>query len=219
MVTMLACLCAPKGWAQAASGTSSPSCSSESDVGSVGHPQIDGPKKGSNEWQAWVGGGYPIAPYEGAPAAQIWTVGGTYGRVLTDVHGPRRLSGRFEWAFEVVPVVEILLPKYPVYGFGITPIVWKWDFVTRRRLSPYFELSGGAVFSNHQVIPGTTTFNFMPSAGVGVRFPWRKSSKYSWSVDVRYFHISNAGLTYYNPGLDSIQLRLGFGLFSRGKRL
>jgi hypothetical protein len=215
-VALLACLCAPNGWAQAGSGTSLPS-STRSDAKSDKLPQVDGPQKGSNEWQVWVGGAYPVTPYDGAPAARIWTAGGTYGRVLTGVHGPRRLRGRFEWALEVVPIVEVLLPKYPVYGAGITPIALKWDFVTRRRLWPYLELSGGGLFSNRQVVPGTTTFNFMPSGAAGVSFPWGRSGKYFWTADVRYFHISNAGLTYYNPGLDTIELRVGFGLFSHKK--
>jgi len=107
-----------------------------------------------------------------------------------------------------------LLPKRPVYGGGFTPLLWKWDFVTRRRLSPYWELYGGGLFSNHQVVAGTTTFNFTPGSAAGVNFPWGRSGKYSWTVDVRFFHISNAGLTEYNPGLNTIELRLGFGLFS-----
>jgi hypothetical protein len=32
-------------------------------------------------------------------------------------------------------------------------------------------------------------------------------------VDVRYMHISNAGLTVPNPGVNTVQVRLGFGKF------
>jgi len=164
-VALLACLCATNGWAQAGSGTSLPS-STGSDPKSDTLPQIDGPEKGSNEWQVWAGGAYP---------------------------------------------------KYPVYGVGITPVVWKWNFVTRRRLSPYWEFAGGALFSNHRLVPGGTTFNFTASTAAGVSFPWGKSNKYSWTVDVRCFHISNADLGDRDPSLNSIELRLGFGFFSHRK--
>jgi hypothetical protein len=215
-VALAAGLSAPSSWAQAGSGPSAPS-STGGDPTSNTLSQADGPQKGSNEWQVWLGGAYPIKLFDDAPLARIWTAGATYGRVLTDAHGPGALRGRLEWAFQVEPVVEILLPKRPVYGAGVTPFIWKWDFVTRRRISPYWELYGGALFSNHQVVPGTTTFNFTPGTAAGVSVPWGKSGKYSWTADIRYFHVSNAGLTYYNPGLNTIELRIGFGLFSHRK--
>lgn len=215
-VALLVCLCVPNGRAQAENDTSSPS-SAGSDPKSDALPQVDGPEKGSNEWQVWAGGAYPFKFFPDAPLPRIFTADAIYGHVLTDAHGPGPLRGRFEWAFEVVPVIEVLLPKYPVYGPGITPVIWKWDFVTRRRLSPYWELSGGAVFGKHQVVPGTTTFNFTPSSAVGVNCPWGRSGKYSWTADVRFFHISNAGLTEYNPGLNTIELRIGVGFFLHPK--
>jgi hypothetical protein len=32
---------------------------------------------------------------------------------------------------------------------------------------------------------------------------------------VRFMHISNAGMTNLNPGINTIQFRLGFGRFSQ----
>jgi Lipid A 3-O-deacylase (PagL) len=42
-------------------------------------------------------------------------------------------------------------------------------------------------------------------------------SKYNWSAEVRYMHISNAGLTTPNPGINTIQFRIGFGRFTQPK--
>ena len=36
---------------------------------------------------------------------------------------------------------------------------------------------------------------------------------HAWTVDVRYMHISNAGLTVPNPGINTVQVRFGFGKF------
>ena len=33
------------------------------------------------------------------------------------------------------------------------------------------------------------------------------------SAEVRFMHISNAGLTTYNPGINTIQVRIGIGRF------
>ena len=221
-VLSFVCFAAPWAWAQG--GTTAPvvastpvSASALSDPPSDTRV-IDGPEKHSNEWQVWAAGSVPISGFPGDPKAKIWAAGGTYGRVLTNAHGPGIVRGRFEIGFEIDPLIEIDLPHHPDYAAGFTPWLWKWDFVTRRRLSPYFELAGGGLWGIHEVVPGTTAFNFMPSAGMGVNFPASRSGKYSWTVDVRYFHVSNAGITDDNPGLNTIQFRIGFGLFTHPAR-
>ena len=77
-----------------------------------------------------------------------------YGRVLTKAHGLGPLRGRFEWAADVLPIAEVSQPGRRVYGAGFDPVVWKWNFVTRRGLSPYWEFSGGGLFSNQQEVAG-----------------------------------------------------------------
>jgi Lipid A 3-O-deacylase (PagL) len=213
---LLACLCAPNVYAQAEGGVPAPSSAGTAGGSGARLANDGGPDKGSNEWQVWAGWSFPLDFRTSAHGAHILIAGVRYGRVLTHAHGPGFLRGRLEWAGDVVPVVEIWLPGRRVYGAGIDPVVLKWNFVTRRGLSPYWEFfSGGGLFSNHQVVPGTTTFNFMPSSALGLRFPWGRSGKYDWNAEVRWFHISNAGITNYNPGVNTLQIRIGFGWFSQ----
>lgn len=106
--TLLAvCLPAPNVPAQSPSETPSPSDRATS----VALSPEDGPAKGSHEWQVWLGGGEPVQIFSGAPDARIWTVGVSYGWVLTGAHGPGLLRGRFEWAGDLVPVLEVLEPR------------------------------------------------------------------------------------------------------------
>jgi hypothetical protein len=56
--------------------------------------------------------------------------------------------------------------------------------------------------------------NFTTSGALGLHFP---RSKYNWSAELRFMHISNAGLTSPNPGINTLQLRLGFGRFTKPK--
>ena len=62
------------------------------------------------------------------------------------------------------------------------------------------------VFSNHAVPTYTNTVNFTPSTAFVTHI---LGEKYNWSVEVRYLHISSAGLGNFNPGLNTVQVRLG----------
>jgi len=170
------------------------------------------PEEGANEVQVWTGGGHSVPG--GTSFTEAFDAGVRYGRVLTGPHLPWILRGRFEYAVDFVPVYLIFQPANTAYGWGFNPLGLKWNFERRGRFSPYFELSGGTLFSNHNIPAYTNTVNFTPSAALGVHI---LGEKYNWSVDVRYLHISNAGLGDFNPGLNTVQVRLGVGRFWKGK--
>jgi hypothetical protein len=167
-----------------------------------------GPEQGGNEIQAWAGGGHSVAG--GTSSTEVFNAGGTFGWVITGPHWPGLLRGRFEYTLSVVPVYVIFQPANTAYGAGFDPLGLKWDFVRRGRFSPYLELTGGTLFSNKNVPTYTNTVNFTPSAAVGTHI---LGERYNWSVELRYLHISSAGLGAYNPGLNTVQVRLGFGRF------
>jgi hypothetical protein len=104
----------------------------------------------------------------------------------------------------------IFQPFNTAYGAGFNPLNLKWNFANRGRIVPYFELSGGALFTNKDVPTGTNNVNFTPSAAIGLHM---LREKYNWNVEVRYLHISNAGLGRFNPGLNTVEVRLGIGKF------
>jgi Lipid A 3-O-deacylase (PagL) len=41
--------------------------------------------------------------------------------------------------------------------------------------------------------------------------------RYNLALELRYMHISNAGLATPNPGINTVQVRVGFGRFWRKK--
>ena len=132
--------------------------------------------------------------------------------MLTDAHGPGFLKGRFEYALDAVPLYLIVQPTNTVYGVGLNPLNLKWSFVPRRHVSPYLELSGGTLFTTHDVPPRTSTVNFTPSAAFGAQF---LRENWAWTVEGRYLHISNAGLDRNNPGINTFEVRLGIGKFRK----
>ena len=173
----------------------------------TGHAQ-SGPEQGSNELQVWTAGGHSVAG--GTSKTEVFNAGVRYGRVISALHWPSILRGRFEYTVELVPVYLIFQPANTAYGWGFNPLGLKWNFQRRRRFSPYLELDGGTLFSNHNVPTYTNDVNFTPSAAFGTHI---LGEKYNWSVEVRYLHISSAGLGTYNPGLNTVQVRLGVGRF------
>lgn len=169
-----------------------------------------GPVEGGHELQVWTGGGHGISGSQSGDG--VWNVGLRYGWILTKPHGPGFLRGRLEYAVDAVPLFLVFQKTNAAYGAGVNPFAFKWALATRRGVVPYLEIGGGTLFTNKKVPEGTSRVNFTSSAALGLHF---LGSKHNVSAEVRYMHISNAGLSTPNPGINTIQVRLGFGRFSR----
>jgi lipid A 3-O-deacylase len=168
------------------------------------------PQSGGHELQFWTGGGHGL---NGSTSdTGLWNAGFRYGWVLTDPIGPGFVRGRFEYAVDAVPVFLVVQRGGAAYGVGLDPFALKWNLSERQGVVPYLEIGGGTLFTNTQVPAGTSRVNFTTTGALGVHF---LRSKFNWSAEVRYMHISNAGLSSPNPGINTIQLRLGFGRFTR----
>lgn len=167
-----------------------------------------GPEQGGHEIQIWAGGGHSVAGGRGNTGA--FNAGLRYGWILTDLHLPSFLRGRFEYAVDAVPVFLMFQPANTAYGVGFDPLGLKWNFQRHGRFSPYLELTGGAVFTDHNVPTGTNTVNFMDQAALGTHI---LGARHNVSLELRYMHISNAGLATPNPGINTVQVRLGVGKF------
>jgi lipid A 3-O-deacylase len=168
-----------------------------------------GPEDGGHDLQIWTGGGHGL---NGSTAnSGVWNVGLRYGWILTGPVGPGFLRGQFEYAVDVVPVFVVVQKFGTAYGFGLNPFALKWNFTKPRKVVPYFELGGGTLFTNINVPPGTSRVNFTSSGALGLHF---LRSRYNFSAELRFMHISNASLANLNPGINTLQVRLGFGRFT-----
>jgi lipid A 3-O-deacylase len=171
-----------------------------------------GPEKGGTELELWTSGGHSVAGGRGQTG--IWNLGLRYGWIFTDAHGPGFLKGRFEYAVDAVPAYLLFQRANTAYGVGLNPLNLRWNLSQRGSLIPYLELSGGVLFTTHDVPPHTSAVNFTPAAAAGV-YTLRK--KYALAVELRYLHISDAGLSKLNPGINTVEVRLGLGKFNRGR--
>lgn len=138
------------------------------------------------------------------------------GRVMTGELGSGFARGTFEADAEIMPLDYVLWNGYKnVYGFGMNPVVMKWNFTRGRRTIPYFLAQGGVLWSSDNVPRGNTSnINFTSGAGVGLNYfprPWR-----SVNWDVRATHLSNASLGAHNPGVNaSLQFSVGYNWWKR----
>lgn len=172
-----------------------------------------GPEQGGHEVQIWAGGGHSVSG--GRAGTGAFSAGLRYGWILAGPHLPGFLRGRFEYAVDAVPVFLVFQPANTAYGVSFNPLGLKWNFLRHGRFSPYLELGGGVLFTNHDVPTYTNDVNFTPSAALGTHV---LGAKYNWSVELRYLHISNAGLATPNPGINTVQVRLGVGKFFAGRQ-
>jgi Lipid A 3-O-deacylase (PagL) len=118
----------------------------------------------------------------------------------------------FEYTADFLPVA-VMLERHgrpPVYGFAWAPIGFKFH-LGNRRLSPFLAASCGMIYSQDPVpiaAPDATRLNFTFDFGGGLE--WFASSRRAVYFGYKLHHISNAGRTSFNPGLDSQVLFAGF---------
>lgn len=169
-----------------------------------------GPEQGGSEIQVWTAGGHSVSGGRGNTG--IFDIGLRYGWVLLGSHGPGFLKGRFEYAIDAVPTYLIFQPTNTAYGVGLNPLNLKWNFERHRRVVPYTELSGGVLFTTHDVPANTSSINFAPAAAFGFHY---LGDKFAWTIEGRYLHISDAGLSRLNPGVNTFEVRVGVGKFRK----
>jgi hypothetical protein len=133
------------------------------------------------------------------------------GRVLTGEHGEYWRRGTLEWDFAAIPVVQYYVNGRSYYMGGVEAASPRWNFTrVSKRAVPFVGFDGGILFGPQKFPPGNTSQNnFTLGFDLGNHLLTKR--KQTFDATIRFFHLSNAGLGYYNPGVPlSIQLVLGY---------
>lgn len=170
------------------------------------------------------------------------------GKVLYRHDKPGLLEGNFELAAELFPYWQSFTPKFerahcvagpllggvscgPLYptggtytGVTVTPVIFRWNFATHGRITPWAQAAGGLLWTNHKYPafgssnltlgadgPNTdaSVFNFTPQGGVGMHY--FLSPRRSIDFGANAVHISSASLGDKNPGVNaSLQFTVGY---------
>jgi lipid A 3-O-deacylase len=168
----------------------------------------------------------------------LWA-GFQMAKPLTPVLHAGIFSGQFELGGNIMPLWQAYTPaaheqtyscsgqpcELPVgggtyTGVSLTPVIFRWDFLTQsRRFQPWFQGAGALIYTTHKFPPeilvphgtpgGTSVWNFSPQGGIGFHYFTRPSR--SIDLGVNAVHISSASLGDRNPGVNaSIQVQLGY---------
>jgi hypothetical protein len=162
--------------------------------------------RGSREFEFFAQGGHSVSGGRGDTS--IFNAGARCGFGLFQLG-----RGAVQYELEAIPVYYIYQPIKSAYGVSFTPFDLKYNFTRDgARAVPFLELGGGVLFTNNDVPAGTNSVNFTPQAGIGIHMPFGTHG-YHATLALKYVHISNAGLSVPNPGINTIQFRLGIGKF------
>lgn len=116
-----------------------------------------------------------------------------------------------ETLYNFFPPYQRFSPAHAVYGFGIAPLGFTVDLFRARRFHPFFETMEGLIASTEPIPenqPDASGLNFLFDFGAGVH--WTTSSRRAVSLGYRFLHISNAGTTSFNPGVDNSVFYVGY---------
>jgi lipid A 3-O-deacylase len=132
----------------------------------------------------------------------------SWAMVVTDPIGPGWLRGQILLGAEIV-YIQFERPEL-THGVGFTPKI-KYLFEGTKRIRPFLEFAGGPFYTDlaGRIPEESSRFNFILTAGGGIS--WFVTSQLSLNVGYRFHHISNAGTSYPNIGLNS---SLPYGGFS-----
>jgi hypothetical protein len=136
----------------------------------------------------------------------------SWGIVLTDP--PFADEGWYRGQTTIgVEMVYIQFQK-PVltHGIGFTPRI-KYTFVALGRLQPYLELAGGPFWTDlaNRIPEQSSEFNFIVMGGFGLS--WFVTSQTAVNIGYRLQHISNAGTSFPNVGLNHSLPYIGFSFY------
>jgi len=159
----------------------------------------------------WAGGGFSVPG--GTKDTQAMNAGVRLGKVLTDDIGASFFRGNFEWSADLIPFYYFWqpAPHKNAFGEGFNAVNLKWNFTSSPRIVPFAELGGGVLFTNHAVPANSSHVNFLTHATLGFQF--FNNDRRALTANVLFQHISNAGLTVPNPGINTVQFQMAVNWF------
>jgi hypothetical protein len=172
----------------------------------------------------WIAGAArePVSNQPGVPADRMLLVVGlerrfewARGRLGAMFLAPSVLPGVYTTGNRktvFVPCDPLMLcavpVKYAAYGIGVIPLGLRFESVPMGKISVAARLDGGGVRFNRRIpADGGMRFNFLAQGGVDLSL---RVATRSWiQLGYRHLHLSNAGTSEVNPGLDVSLLDLG----------
>lgn len=170
--------------------------------------------KGTNEWGLMTGYGLSNALGASKPGIDFVTLLPRFGYVFAEFGEKPPWKGSLQAVVEAVPALVAFEDSQTIYGGGFN-LLLRYDISTGTRLVPFLEGGAGVLISTPQSTEPksqfrASQFNFTLQIAPGLRYFLSKRT--AISVEYRFHHISDAGLTEDNPGINSDFLLLGVSI-------
>ncbi len=169
----------------------------------------DGFGSGTHSLALEAGANYGIAAFGSHEAHDLALMGISYGHMFGPVLGKGRwYRGNFEWRVELFggaefsPDVEWLI--------GVTPHL-RYNFATGSRWIPFLDAGAGVTATGIGPPDLSNTFEFNLQACVGVH--WFVSEEWAITAEARCIHVSCAGISHPNLGLNGVTGMIGVTRF------
>ena len=154
----------------------------------------------ASEWNVAAGVARSVNLFQSTAnrAYAVQTIG--WARELTGDLNILGIKGRFAWGVEAMPVFAQFQPD-AMYGIGVAPVVWRWNFPPRPSWSAFAELSMGGLWTTAALPEKTSQGNFTAHWGGGIRIRPRGGG--ALLIGYRFQHFSNGNQLSSNPGVNS----------------
>ncbi len=173
-------------------------------------------KPGTFEWGVVTGYGRSLSVGVSEAGTDFFTFMPRFGYVFTELDWKPPLKGSFEVIGEA-PLLVAFEPRESrtIYGGGLTALL-AYHIATGTRLVPFVEGGAGILVSAPRSRDPdsqfrSSQFNFTPQVGVGLRY--RIGERSVLSLEYRFSHISDGGITERNGGINSHFVLIGFSIF------
>jgi len=132
------------------------------------------------------------------------------GMVLTDPLGTGWWQGNVELLVE--PLFARFTKPFAAEAAGGSFVV-KYNFLSFGRWMPFWHAGAGMIWTNlaPRIPEQSTPFEFVLETGPGAHY--FVTDRITWTMGVRFHHISNANLGERNTGINAVLPYVGFSVF------
>jgi len=157
-------------------------------------------EESSSELTVAAGAARSVNLYQSTAGRSYGVVTIGFAKELTRELGWGPIRGRFAWGVEAMPLFAQFEPS-TIYGVGVAPVIWRWNFPPKPRWSAFAELSMGGLWTSEAIPEDTSPVNFSAHWGGGIRFKPRRG--HAILIAYRFQHFSNGNQLGDNPGVNS----------------
>jgi hypothetical protein len=170
------------------------------------------PAEESHKWLREIGvlTGYGTASIDGKSDYEIIPILPQFGFDINPLLENLNIKPRGVLEFVTEPIMNVVISPDANAEFGVSLLLKYSDKITSR-IAPYVEGGVGMVYTTQHTHEQGTQFNFLPQVGAGLQCFLNENLALTGGY--RYRHLSNAGISDDNSGINHHFVLVGMSYF------